>query len=55
MEGFIETFASLFSEETAEWPSSSCCFIDSEAQLVKLINPFLLDPIEKGGLGLTLR
>lgn len=24
-----------------------------EAQLVKLINPFLLDPIDKGGLGLT--
>jgi PAT family beta-lactamase induction signal transducer AmpG len=24
-----------------------------EAQLVKLINPFLLDPIEKGGLGLA--
>ncbi len=24
-----------------------------EAQLVKLINPFLLDPIEKGGLGLS--
>lgn len=24
-----------------------------EAQLVKLINPFLLDPIEQGGLGLT--
>jgi len=25
----------------------------SEAQLLKLINPFLLDPIDKGGLGLT--
>jgi len=24
-----------------------------EAQLVKLINPFLLDPVEQGGLGLT--
>jgi PAT family beta-lactamase induction signal transducer AmpG len=24
-----------------------------EAQLVKMINPFLLDPIDKGGLGLT--
>lgn len=24
-----------------------------EAQLVKLINPFLLDPVEKGGLGLS--
>ena len=24
-----------------------------EAQLVKLINPFLLDPLEKGGLGLS--
>ena len=24
-----------------------------EAQLVKLINPFLLDPLDKGGLGLT--
>ena len=26
-----------------------------EAQLVKLINPFLLDPLEKGGLGLTTK
>jgi len=25
----------------------------AEAQLQKLINPFLLDPIEKGGLGLS--
>lgn len=25
----------------------------SEAQLLKLINPFLLDPVEKGGLGLS--
>jgi PAT family beta-lactamase induction signal transducer AmpG len=25
----------------------------AEAQLLKLINPFLLDPIDKGGLGLT--
>ena len=25
----------------------------AEAQLVKLVSPFLLDPIEKGGLGLT--
>ena len=25
----------------------------AEAQLVKLINPFLLDPLEKGGLGLS--
>ena len=25
----------------------------SEAQLVKLINPFLLDPVDKGGLGLN--
>lgn len=24
-----------------------------EAQLVKMINPFLLDPVDKGGLGLT--
>jgi PAT family beta-lactamase induction signal transducer AmpG len=24
-----------------------------EAQLVKLINPFLLDPVEKGGMGLS--
>ena len=24
-----------------------------DTQLVKLINPFLLDPIDKGGLGLT--
>lgn len=51
---FFDTFKSFFTKKQA------CVAILfmllyrlPEAQLVKLINPFLLDPIDKGGLGLT--
>lgn len=54
MEGFIETFASFFRKKQAKVAILFMLFYRfPEAQLVKLINPFLLDPIEKGGLGLT--
>ena len=54
MEGFIETFASFFRKKQAGVAILFMLFYRfPEAQLVKLINPFLLDPVEKGGLGLT--
>lgn len=52
--GFIETFASFFRKKQAGVAILFMLFYRfPEAQLVKLINPFLLDPIDKGGLGLT--
>jgi len=54
MKEFRETFVSFFSKPhitTALFFMLTFRF--SEAQLVKLINPFLLDPIERGGLGLN--
>ena len=51
---FFETFKSFFTK-----PQAGIAILFMllyrlpEAQLVKLINPFLLDPIDKGGLGLT--
>ena len=52
--GFIETFASFFRKKQARVAILFMLFYRfPEAQLVKLINPFLLDPIDKGGLGLT--
>ncbi|MCK9159046.1 MAG: MFS transporter [Bacteroidaceae bacterium] len=52
--GFIETFSSFFKKKHA---GVAILFMllyrFPESQLVKLINPFLLDPINKGGLGLT--
>jgi len=51
---FGETFVSFFKKPqilTALFFMLTYRF--SEAQLVKLINPFLLDPLEKGGLGLS--
>ncbi len=51
---FLATFKSFFSK-----PQAGVAILFMllyrlpEAQLVKLINPFLLDPIDKGGLGLT--
>lgn len=51
---FLETFRSFFRK-----PQAGVAILFMllyrlpEAQLVKLINPFLLDPIDKGGLGLT--
>lgn len=51
---FLETFKSFFQKKQI---GMSILFMllyrFPEAQLVKLINPFLLDPIDKGGLGLT--
>lgn len=51
---FFETFKSFFSKNQV-WVAIAFMLLYRlpEAQLVKLINPFLLDPIDKGGLGLT--
>lgn len=51
---FFETFASFFRKPQV-WVAIAFMLLYRlpEAQLVKLINPFLLDPIDKGGLGLT--
>lgn len=51
---FFATFASFFKKKQAGIAILFMLFYRfPEAQLVKLINPFLLDPVEKGGLGLT--
>lgn len=51
---FLATFISFFKKKQA---GIAILFMllyrFPEAQLVKLINPFLLDPLEKGGLGLS--
>lgn len=53
--GFVSTFADFFRKPGA---LTAILFILlyrlPEAQLVKLINPFLLDPVEAGGLGLSV-
>lgn len=51
---FIETFRTFFQKPQA-WVAIAFMLLYRlpEAQLVKLINPFLLDPVDKGGLGLT--
>ena len=51
---FFETFKSFFRKPQV-WVAIAFMLLYRlpEAQLVKLINPFLLDPIDKGGLGLT--
>lgn len=51
---FVETFRSFFRKKQI-WVAIAFMLLYRlpEAQLVKLINPFLLDPIDKGGLGLT--
>jgi PAT family beta-lactamase induction signal transducer AmpG len=51
---FFGTFASFFRKKHA-WLAILFMLLYRlpEAQLVKIINPFLLDPIEHGGLGLT--
>lgn len=51
---FFETFASFFKKKQA-WVAIAFMLLYRfpEAQLVKLISPFLLDPKEVGGLGLT--
>lgn len=54
MKEFFETFKTFFTKKQA---FTAILFMLlyrlPEAQLVKLINPFLLDPVDKGGLGLT--
>lgn len=52
--GFLDTFKSFFRKPQA-WVAIAFMLLYRlpEAQLVKLINPFLLDPVDKGGLGLT--
>ncbi len=54
LDEFLATFASFFEKKQAGVAILFMLFYRfPEAQLVKLINPFLLDPVEKGGLGLT--
>ena len=51
---FGETFVTFFKKpQVAIALFFMLTFRFAEAQLLKLINPFLLDPIDKGGLGLT--
>jgi len=51
---FGETFATFFRKpQVGAALFFMLTFRFAEAQLLKLINPFLLDPIDKGGLGLT--
>ncbi len=51
---FFETFASFFrKKQVLVAVSFLLLFRFSEAQLVKMVTPFLLDPNELGGLGLT--
>lgn len=53
-EGFFTTFVSFFKKKQAGVAILFMLLYRlPEAQLVKLINPFLLDPLEKGGLGLS--
>lgn len=54
MREFFDTFKTFFQKPQA-WVAIAFMLLYRlpEAQLVKLINPFLLDPIDKGGLGLT--
>lgn len=51
---FFGTFVSFFRKKHA-WVAILFMLLYRlpEAQLVKIINPFLLDPIDKGGLGLS--
>ncbi len=51
---FIETFKTFFKKDQI-WIAIAFMLLYRlpEAQLVKLINPFLLDPADIGGLGLT--
>ncbi len=54
MREFGETFSSFFRKKHILSAVLFLLFFRfPEAQLVKLINPFLLDPLEKGGLGLS--
>lgn len=51
---FLDTFKSFFTKPNALVAILFMLLYRlPEAQLVKLITPFMLDPVEKGGLGLT--
>ncbi len=54
LQGFLDTFKSFFGKRQV-WIAIAFMLLYRlpEAQLVKLINPFLLDPLDRGGLGLT--
>jgi len=53
---FLETFRTFFTKKNALVAILfMLLFRLPEAQLVKLINPFLLDPVDVGGLGLTTK
>jgi len=54
MREFIDTFITFFKKDQI-WIAIAFMLLYRlpEAQLVKLINPFLLDPVDLGGLGLT--
>lgn len=51
---FVDTFRTFFTKKHALVAILFMLLYRlPEAQLVKLINPFMLDPVDKGGLGLT--
>lgn len=52
--GFINTFKTFFQKKQI-WVAMAFMLLYRlpEAQLIKIINPFFLDPVDKGGLGLT--
>ncbi|MBE6225422.1 MAG: AmpG family muropeptide MFS transporter [Bacteroidales bacterium] len=54
---FFITFKTFFTRKPVGQTVAALCFMMlyrfPEAQLVKLINPFLLDSVDKGGLGMT--
>lgn len=54
IEEFAHTFTSFFKKKQI-WVAIAFMLLYRlpEAQLVKMINPFLLDPIDKGGMGLS--
>lgn len=52
--GFIETFKTFFQKKQILVAMAFMLLYRlPEAQLIKIINPFFLDPVDKGGLGLT--
>ena len=54
VKGFLDTFKTFF-QKKGVWVAMAFMLLYRlpEAQLVKIINPFFLDPVDKGGLGLT--
>lgn len=54
VKGFLNTFKTFFQKKQI-WVAMAFMLLYRlpEAQLVKIINPFFLDPVDKGGLGMT--